>query len=104
MFKTPPIVPEADRLPADRWQPLRAALREAGFTLHEQAATDEKLAELRGMYEPFVSALAKRFLFSLPEIAPRDSSADNWQRSAWMKRAPKLGDLPIVTTGEGHFE
>lgn len=103
IFKTPPIAPAADRLPGERWQQLRESLLAAGYALHDAAAADEKLAELRGMYEPFVNALGERFLFALPEIAPSDPGADNWQRSAWMKRAPKIGDLPVASTGDGHF-
>ncbi len=104
VFKIPPIVPETDRFPAAGAQQLREAMQAAGYGLHDAGTTDAKLAELRGMYEPFVNALAQRFLFALPQINPQQPGADNWQRSAWMKRAPKIGDLPAVSTGDGHFE
>ena len=75
----------------------------AGFELYKEQAAEAKLIELRATYEPFVCALAERFLFAVPEFAPAPS-ADNWQRSAWMKRAPGIGSLPIAATGDGHFE
>jgi hypothetical protein len=90
-------------LPPEQLGQLRALLNGAGFTLYGEKAADAKLIELRGMYEPFVNALAERFLFALPEFVPAAPNADNWQRSAWMKRAPGIGSLPIAETGDEHF-
>jgi len=104
VLKTPPQTHTEDRLPAERLDRLREALKNAGFTLHEPSVAREKLAELRAMYEPFVFALAHRLLFTLPAILPDEVTADNWQRSAWLQRAPELGELPIIATGDGHFE
>ena len=47
---------------------LEAYLREAGYELNDSITIHGKLAELRGIYEPFVNALAERFLFTLPPI------------------------------------
>src|SRR5262249_20744211 len=80
VFKGPPVMPEEDRLPWDRLQELRKQLTEAGFALNDPTS-DAKLTELRELYEPFVNALAQRFLFNLPAIVPQQISADNWQRS-----------------------
>ena len=104
IYKTPPVIPDPHRLPEGQLQQLRELLREAGLALHEGPAVDAKLAELRGMYEPFVNALSQRFLFALPPFVPEQDIADNWQRSAWMKRAPHIESLPIAATGDGHFE
>ena len=103
VLKTPPEATE-DRLPAERLEHLREILNSAGFTLHEPTLAREKLAELRAMYEPFIYALSRRLLFTLPAIIADEVTADNWQRSAWLTRAPQLGELPIVATGDGHFE
>jgi voltage-gated potassium channel Kch len=103
VLKTPPKAAD-DRLPAERLERLREVLTSAGFALHEPTLAREKFAELRAMYEPFVYALADRLLFALPAILPDEVTADNWQRSAWLKRAPQLGELPVVATGDGHFE
>jgi hypothetical protein len=104
VLKTPPIGQNPDRLPAHQLQQLREQLREAGVELHEGPAVETRLAELRGMYEPFVSALAKRLLFSLPLIAPEKVTADNWRTSAWMPRAPEIGSLPSAGAPGGHFD
>jgi hypothetical protein len=105
VFKTPPVIPKPDRLSDIQLRRLRELLRQAGLALHEGPAVDAKLAELRGMYEPFVTALSQRFLFTLPPFVPDADIADNWQRSAWMKRAPSIDSLSAsAATGDGHFE
>ncbi|HEY2761460.1 MAG TPA: hypothetical protein VGI75_11975, partial [Pirellulales bacterium] len=103
VFKARAQSPDTDRLPPERLERLRQLLQEAGFQLHELTATQTKLSELRGMYEPFVYVLSRRFLFTLPDILPDHPDPDNWQRSAWMKRAPGISSLPVISTGDGHF-
>jgi hypothetical protein len=103
VFKIPPQPPEPDRLNGDRLQRLRQALADAGLDLRDEPGLDAKLAELRDMYEPFVNAMARYFLFALPSIMSEEDVADNWQRSAWMPRTPGIGDLPMAGTGEEHF-
>jgi hypothetical protein len=103
VYKTPPQAPDTDRLPSGQLQLLREELHKAGLNLLAGTAVDAKLAEVRGMYEPFVQALARHFLFALPPIVPEANTADNWQRSAWMRRAPAIGSLPIVSDGDDHF-
>jgi voltage-gated potassium channel Kch len=102
VFKTPPLAPAEDRLPASKLRRLQELLRQADLDLHEGPGVEVKLAEVRGMYEPFVDALARRFLFPLPPIVPETADADNWQRSAWMQRAPAIGTLPVGPVGERH--
>jgi hypothetical protein len=102
VFRTPPLPPDPDRLGAGELRRLRQELREAGLDLREGEEVDARLAELRGMYEPFLNALARYFLYALPAIRP-EPSADNWQRSAWMRRAPGIGSLPVATANEDHL-
>jgi hypothetical protein len=96
--------PGEDRLPAEQLRRLREALRDAGVEVRDDAAVAEAaLRELRGMYEPFVAALAERLVLSLPPVMPMDETPDNWQRSAWMRPAPGIGKLPAATGIEDHF-
>jgi hypothetical protein len=81
---------------------LRAQLAQAGLALRPGPATDAKLTELRGMYEPFVNALARHFLFTLPPVLHDKATVDNWQTSAWTRRTPGLRSLP-VPDGDDHF-
>jgi hypothetical protein len=102
VFQTPPCAAGPDRLPAEQLRKLREALRQAGLDVPEGTAVDARLAELRGMYEPFVWALSEFLLFALPAVMPPET-ADNWQRSAWMRRVPGIGSLPVAGGGEDHF-
>ena len=52
-----------------------------------------RLRELRGMYEPFVTALSVRFLLPLPPFLPDGEPVDNWQTSAWMRRTKGFHQL-----------
>ena len=92
-----------DRFPPDQQKHLRELLEAAGLPHRGDQEVAHKLAELRGMYEPFVYALAQRLLFTLPPVMG-DEGADNWQRSAWMKRTPGIGSLPAATHDGGHFD
>jgi hypothetical protein len=100
-FRTPPRQ-QPERLPGETLQQLRAALRAAGLPLREGAAVDAKLAELRGLYEPFVAALADYLRFALPPVWPDKPPVDNWQTSAWMRRAAGFGELPAA--GDDHAD
>ena len=59
-----------ERLNPTQLRQLRDHLQAAGLPLTEGAAGDAKLAELRGMYEPFAIALGNHFLFTLPLFLP----------------------------------
>ena len=101
VLKTPPVPPPGDRLPIAQLKDLREKLRQAGVELKE-GPDDSRLAELRSMYEPFINAIAGRFLFAVPPLMPDDYPADNWQRSAWMARTPGIGRLPAAADND-HF-
>jgi len=104
VFETPPLPPEPDRLSADRLARLRELLREAGLTMRDDPAMATALAELRGLYEPFVNALAMFFQFAMPSFQSEKPPVDNWQTSRWMPRSPGLGDLPAAGAGDDHFD
>jgi Ion channel len=103
IFKTPPLPPDSDRLPDGLILRLHKQLNEAGVTFVDEDSLGVKLAELRAMYEPFVNALAQRFLLALPPFVSTEPTADNWQRSAWMKRAPRIVNLSNTSMGDSHF-
>jgi hypothetical protein len=103
VFRQPPRQPEADRLPASRLDELCAKLRGEGVAVRDDEAARAKLAELRGLYEPFAVALAGYFRLPLPGIWPEGEKPDNWQTSAWMRRAEPLTALG-VDPRDDHFD
>jgi len=103
VFETPPRPPEVDRLPEADLARLQQTLRAAGLAIREGAAVARVLTGLRGLYEPFVNALAAHFLWALPPLQPEKPPVDNWQTSAWTERSPGLGGLS-ADNGEEHFD
>jgi len=87
IFSTPPRQLPFERLPADELQRLRASLEESGLRLREGPEASARLAELRGLYEPYVSALATYLQLTLPPWLVEHAGADNWQTSAWGRAA-----------------
>ena len=89
LVPSPPAL-EPDRLPPSSLKALRNVLAETGVTVREGLATDQKLWELRQMYEPYVQALSKHFLISLPPWFRANVTPDSWQISNWEKPIPNM--------------
>jgi hypothetical protein len=104
IYRVPPIEPDPDRLPVEQLKRLRADLLSAGLELREGEAVERKLAELRGMYEPFVNALSLYFLLALPPVYSEKAPVDNWQTSAWMRRTLGIGKLTLAEPGDDHVD
>ncbi len=102
IFRVPAESPREDRLPAEKRKRLRERLREAGLELHDEDTVAAKLAELRGMYEPFVYALGQRFLLAVPAIVAEGELTDNWQRSPG-RRLAGIESLPNNRAADDHF-
>jgi hypothetical protein len=106
VFLTPPLAPEPDRLPHERFLQLRDALASAGVTLCNEPTAEARLAELRGMYEPYVNALAELLLFDLPAWIHVTEKTDNWQTSAWGRASANghtVTALPLQAVEDDHF-
>ena len=72
-----------DRLPGEELARLRRALSDKNLTLREGIAAEDKLATLRAMYEPYVTALARSLLIALPPWLHPEKKPDNWQVAPW---------------------
>ncbi len=82
VFQQAPRPVDRDRLPPAELSNLRKALAAAGHVLPEGQGVDDRLNHLRQMYEPYLNALGRFLLMSLPEWLPRASAKDNWERTA----------------------
>src|SRR3989454_4057089 len=78
----PPVGSAPDRLTSSELARLRTGLRAAGVVVPAGDAED-KLAELRRMYEPYVAALAQHLLMPLPAWRGGAEPHENWRTSAW---------------------
>jgi len=92
VFGLPPSPADAERVTTEELNPLLELLVPAS-TAAERSAMQTRLAELRSFYEPFLVSLSKQFLLPLPRFVPGKATVDNWQTSAWTRRAPGIGKL-----------
>ncbi|MGE5253340.1 MAG: potassium channel family protein [Planctomycetaceae bacterium] len=83
IFQRPPREPERTRLPPEDLERLRANLEASGLKLHRESTADQKLTELRQMYEPYINSMSSYLVITIPPWIPEASPADNWQTSAW---------------------
>jgi len=94
----PPIDSRADRLPASDLARLRAGLAAAGVIVDVSTGADDKLTEMRQMYEPFITALSEYLLMPLPAWRVAGAPRENWRTSAWSQ----MPDLPFDDPHTGH--
>src|SRR5215475_7005577 len=84
VFGTPPRALPKDRLPAADLRRIRYTLAQHGMKLHDGEDADRQLTEFRGMYEPYIFALASYLMQPLPGWIPAaKGKKDNWQTTAW---------------------
>ena len=78
---------DAVRLTAEDRIRLRKDLSQHGVTLSEPPSDgsdeNDKLEQLRVLYEPYLYALSRRLLMTLPPWVATDRRKDNWQGGPW---------------------
>ncbi len=93
-----PPVKDGNRLSHEDFMHLRIQLAEVGLTLKDSEVTEKHLAQIRGMYEPFIEGLAQHLLISLPKWLKEPDQVDDWQTSAWdhfLESSPHTVDRAI---------
>lgn len=83
VFGTSPKQVPYDRLTAEELRQIRDTLARHGLKLRDGEEADNQLKTLRGMYEPFVFAMANYLQLTLPGWIPQKKAKDNWQTTAW---------------------
>ncbi|HEY6127014.1 MAG TPA: potassium channel family protein [Candidatus Acidoferrum sp.] len=102
VFNTSPRQLEKDRLPVAELRHIRDVLSQHGLKLHDDSAADQRLIDLRRMYEPYIFALASYLNQSLPQWIPQKKGKDNWQTTAWGQTAGLVERQPAVAVDD-HF-
>jgi len=85
--RQPVVLP--DRLPSSSLTALREMLAKAEIALQDGAVPEQKLRDLRQMYEPHVQGLSKYLLMPLPPWFRLTGTLDTWQITAWERLAPR---------------
>jgi len=88
VFNTSPLTTDGQRLSSEGLAQLRGVLAEAGVLLNTDGGSEQTLAELREMYEPYLAVLSDYLLMPTPGWLPKKRLVDNWQTSAWEVTKP----------------
>ncbi|MFB3886277.1 MAG: potassium channel family protein [Thermodesulfobacteriota bacterium] len=103
VFNCPPHKSRHDRLSQEGLARIRTTLKEAGLKILEGDVVDQKLSELRQMYEPYVYSLASYLHIVVPPWIPKASYIDNWQTSAWGRTRKFQIDALSSEGNDEHF-
>jgi hypothetical protein len=103
VLNCPPRKPKHDRLPPDEMARMRAILKEAGLTIQEGNDVDQRLTELRKMYEPYLYSLSSYLHIPIPAWVSKADRIDNWQTSAWGRSKGFPMDGPPDRPRDEHF-
>jgi hypothetical protein len=92
-----------ERLTPEELKRMRDVLAANGLRLRSDEYADEKLAKLRLLYEPYVHAIARNLLITLPPWILADKKKDNWQGGPWDKIIQAKGLGEHVRVMDDHF-
>jgi hypothetical protein len=100
-----PNAPE--RLTPEDLAELREQLSQKGLRLRQDGEADQKLADLRALYEPYVEGIARNLFIPLPPWIRHDPIKDNWRSGPWDRliQAQALGKISREHRGtfDEHF-
>lgn len=102
-----PYAPE--RVTSADFKTLLETLAAAGLKLRDSDEARQKLTRLRSMYEPYLHAMARTLMITLPPWQHAEKTRDNWQAGPWdrmiqAKGLAVLGQKPRVTAPDAdHF-
>jgi len=103
VFGTEPKPLPHDRLPPAELSRIRDTLAQYGLKLKDGEEADHQLRALRGMYEPYIFALATYLNQALPPWIPQKKGKDNWQTTAWGESAGLVEKKPHTVGVDDHF-
>lgn len=92
IFHAHPKSPQKDRLPPAELYRIRKSLKHAGWNLRQGLAEDEKLNDLRQMYEPSANALADFLCMEMPPWIHSPEITARWRASVWGRISGALPD------------
>ena len=103
VFGTAPKALPHERLTNADLARIRGTLAQHGLKLKDGEDADRKLTAMRGMYEPYIFALANYLGQSLPPWIPQKKGKDNWQTTAWGESAGLVEKKTHALGVDDHF-
>lgn len=83
------------RLGVEELVKLRQVLHGEGVRIRDSVDSEEKLAHLRSLYEPYALAMARNLFITLPPWIHSEKQKDNWESGPWDRaiQAMSLAEL-----------
>jgi hypothetical protein len=103
IFNCRPRKPRQDRLTHDKFEALHSTLAATGMKLREGGDIEQKLSELRKMYEPYAYSLSQYMHIAIPPWLAESRQADDWQTTAWGRRTGFQIDDLLGDRSDEHF-
>ncbi|HEV2615516.1 MAG TPA: potassium channel family protein [Candidatus Acidoferrales bacterium] len=106
VLNCPPKRTDGERLPADELRKLHTLLIAANLSeccVDNREEDEQRLGDLRRMYEPYIEALSSRLLMPVGKWVPSKAIVDNWRTSAWARISTDI-ETPLSEAEEKeHF-
>ena len=101
-----PVNNGPDRLPSARYEQLYGLLCQGGVSMCRDDNAQNRLREMRRLYEPYAEALSAYFHMPLPPWIADRPHKDNWQTVAKVRAGAEIADPPqpsaVAGQGRGH--
>lgn len=88
-----------DRLPPAELERFRRELADRGVQIKDDPEQEQKLNQLRTLYEPYAQGVARNLLITLPPWIHPEKRKDNWQAGPW-DRAIQARSLASLIIGQ----
>jgi Ion channel len=95
-----PLNGAPDRLPQERYERLFKVLCDSGVSVCQDGHSQERLAELRALYEGYAETLSRYLSMPLPPWIIDHPRKDDWQRVAKSRGATDLASALNAVTAE----
>ena len=92
-----------DRLPVEELDRVRQSLAARGVKLREGPEFEEKLNNLRSLYESYAVAIAVNLSITLPPWIHPQKQKDNWQAGPWDRAIQARSLAGKVQHVDDHF-
>lgn len=107
IFRLKPLPNLPDRLPTERYEKLYGLLCQSGVSVCRDSESEQRLREMRRLYEPYAATLSRYFHMPMPPWIPDHSHKDNWLTVSKVRAGAEIAnpDSPTVERlipGEGH--
>ena len=90
VFELDPVAPAQDRLPAPAFTQAHDLLCQSGVRVARDEGSQQRLREMREMYEPYVETLSRHLMMELPPFVSEHTRRDNWQTVARVRHATEV--------------